>query len=308
MKADILIVDGRHALWRTSDAFKMLSAEVDGQNIGTGGMYGFLCLMIRIHQKYGGKIIVAWEGLTNFRHNLYPQYKAKSEVDEETMAMIQDMRAQEKRLKAMLRLLGVQQYYGKGCEADDVIGRLSLEYSNRKKFVLIYSGDSDLRQLVTENVMTVSPGYGGGKDTIYDQERVLAKHGVVPGYISDFKALSGDTSDNVPGLKGIGAKSAAKLINAYGGVDDVIRGASGKINKEWPLSERFKDVVLSNIDELLLYKKLTTIYRDMPMIPIEPKPDKSLLLKHFKVYHFASLMASGEMHELMKLSRQVETQ
>jgi DNA polymerase-1 len=303
MKADTLIVDGRHALWRTSDAFKMLSAELGDQIIGTGGMYGFLCLMTRIHQKYGGKTIVAWEGSNNFRRELYPQYKEKTAVDQEQLDMIEDMREQEKRLKAMLRALGVRQYYGDGCEADDVIGRLSKEYSaDEDELVIIYSGDSDLRQLVKENVVVAAPGYRGAKDVIYDQERVLEKHKVIPGYIADLKALSGDSSDNIPGVKGIGPVWASKLINSFGNVEKIIKAASGESEAEWPLSERFKDLIRSEKDNIRLYKELTTIRTSMPMKAIKPKPNREMLIKHFKAYHFASLLAAGEMFELSRLA------
>jgi DNA polymerase-1 len=304
LKADTLIVDGRHALWRTSDAFKMLSAEVGGEIIGTGGMYGFLCLMIRIHQKYGGRMIVAWEGLTNFRKDLYPEYKRKTELDEEQVALIEDMREQEKRLKSLLRFLGVKQYYGDGCEADDVIGRLANEYSmDENSLVIIYSGDSDLRQLVKENVFVAAPGYQGAKDTLYDQQRVVEKHGVAPGYISDLKALAGDSSDNVPGIRGIGPKWASKLINTYGDIESVICGAMGERKAQWPLSERFKLVISDAKDDIRLYKKLTTICTDMPYKIIIAKPNVDTLLKYFKLYHFMSLQTTNEMRELMELGK-----
>ncbi len=303
MKADTLIVDGKHALWRTSDAFKMLSAEIGDDIIGTGGMYGFLCLMIRIHQKYGGKTIVAWEGKDNFRKELYSGYKVKTLKDQEQLDMIEDMRHQEGRLKAMLRALGVKQYYGIGCEADDVIGRLSEENSyNEENLVIIYSGDSDLRQLVKENVFVASPGYRGSKDVIYDQERVLDKHLVSPGYIADLKAIAGDSSDGVPGIKGIGPKWAAKLINSFGDVDNIISAAEGNIKGEWPLNEKFKEIIKEEKDNVRLYKNLTTIRRNMPMGEIKTKRDKQTVLKHFKAYHFASLMATGEMVELLRLA------
>jgi len=302
MKANTLIFAGRHLLWRTSDAFKMLSAEVGDETIGTGGMYGFLSVAIKIHQRYGGESMVAWEGHGNFRRDLYPDYKRKDEPDEETLALIQDMAGQEKRLKAMLRLMGVRQYYGDGCEADDVIGRLARESEVEGNVVVIYSGDSDLRQLITEQVYTASPGFRGAQDTLYDQERVLEKHGVPPGYIADLKALSGDNSDNIPGIRGIGPVTAAKLIQAFGPVKKVIKGAKESSKDEWPVAERFRASIIEGADDILLFKKLTTIRTDMPMKAIKPKRDKGLLIKHLMAYKFRSLIASSEMFELMRLA------
>jgi len=300
MRCDTLIVDGRHALWRTSDAFKTLAAEVGEEMIGTGGMYGFLCLMIRIHQRYGGQVVVAWEGLTNFRKDLYPLYKDKSHLPPEQLLIIEDMRDQEKRLKSMLRAMGVEQYYGVNCEADDVIGRLSKERSANGEFVIIYSGDSDLRQLVTDNVYTSSPGFRGASDTVYDKHKVQERHKVVPGMIADLKALSGDTSDNIPGLKGIGDVTAAKLINRYGAVENVVTGAEEDVH-HWPVAERFRKLVLENIGEIRLYKKLTKIRVKMPMKLIALKKSKETLVRHFGIYHFNSLLGASDMFELMTM-------
>jgi DNA polymerase-1 len=303
MRADTLIVDGRHALWRTSDAFKMLSVELGDKIIGTGGIYGFLCLMIRIHQRYGGKTVIAWEGNDNFRKKLYPLYKNKGTMDEDQINLIEDMREQEKRLKAILRLLGVEQYYGVGCEADDVIGRLSVERSEDEgNLVVIYSGDSDLRQLVKSNVIVASPGYQGSKDVIYDEERVLDKHSVIPGYIADLKALSGDSSDNIPGIAGVGPVRAAKLINKYGTTENIIKSAIDN-DKDWPLGERLRKLVVDEKDNIKLYKELTTIRTYMDMKSIKIKLDEKMLKRHFSVYSFNSLMARNEMNELMSLSR-----
>jgi DNA polymerase-1 len=303
MRADTLIVDGRHALWRTSDAFKNLAAEVGNEVMGTGGMYGFLCLMTRIHQKYGGVMVVAWEGVKNFRKDLYPSYKRKDSLPPETIALIEDMAEQEKRLKAILRAMGVEQYYGINCEADDVIGRLSHERSrNDDDLVVIYSGDSDLRQLVKHNVFVASPGYRGAKDTVYDIEKVYEKHKVGPDRIADLKALSGDTSDNIPGVKGIGAVTASKLIIKYGAVESVIDGAASD-KKEWPVSERFRGLILEKTDAIKLYKDLTTIRRDMPMGVINIAKDREKVMNYLKLYHFSSLLTHSDMHLLMGMDR-----
>ena len=302
MRADLLIFDGRHLLWRTSDAFRELSAEVGDDVIGTGGMYGFLSIATKIHQRYGGESVVAWEGHGNFRRDLYPDYKKKAEPDEDTLALIHDMAKQEKRLKAMLRLMGVRQYYGDGCEADDVIGRLAKEASERDQIVIIYSGDSDLRQLVNDKVYTASPGFRGSQDTLYDKEAVLDKHGVPPGYIADLKALSGDNSDNIPGIRGIGPVTAAKLVQSFGPVGKIIKAAESGEKIKWPVAERFKEPIINGADDIRLFKKLTTIRTDMPWKEITPKRDKALLTKHLMAYRFRSLLASSEMCELMGMA------
>jgi len=302
MKADIIILDGRHLLWRTVDAFGMLSAELGDVEVATGGIYGFLSVAIRIHQRYGGRVIVAWEGRNNFRYKLYPEYKKKSEPDEERLEFIQEMIDQETRLKAILRAIGVDQYRGIRCEADDVIGSLAHYYAEAKRRVVIYTGDSDLRQLVDDLVTVVAPGRRGN-DTVFDEEAVIAKHEVSPPRLADLKALAGDSSDNIPGVKGVGPKTAAKLINAYGDIEDVIHAAkiNGAAKPPWPVAERFREAIAEVEDDIRLFKKLTLIDGQRQMRRIEPKRDKKRVIRQLMAYKFRSLMAPAELNELMRM-------
>jgi DNA polymerase-1 len=304
VKADILILDGRHLLWRTNDAFGMLSAELGDVEVATGGIYGFLSVAIRIHQRYGGRVIVAWEGRNNFRYKLYPEYKKKSEPDEERLGFLQEMSDQELRLKSILRAIGVEQYKGIRCEADDVIGRLAHRYAAAERRVVVYTGDSDLRQLVGDFVTVVAPGRRGN-DAVFDsEEAVREKHEVSPPRLADLKALAGDGSDNIPGIKGVGPKTAAKLINAYGDVEDVIHAA--KINEAakppWPVAERFREPIAEAEDDIRLFKELTFIDGKREMALIAPNRNKKRLIRQLVLYKFRSLMAPAELNELMKMA------
>lgn len=303
MKADVLLVDGRHLLWRTSDVFSTLDVEINGRGIGIGGVYGFLSMVLRIHQRYGGQVIVAWEGKNNFRYRLYPEYKKKGEPDSDRLEFINDMAEQEKRLKALLRAMGVEQYAGRGCEADDVLGRLAADRSSGGNHVVIYTGDSDLRQLVGKYITVVAPGRKG-KDTVYNAGAVEVKHGVLPEFLADLKALSGDSSDNIPGIRGIGPKTAAKLINACdGGVEDVIGLAQFTEDEHWPVSERFRQPIIDQADDIRLYKKLTTIKTDAGWKFIKPKRDQKRVVQYFMIYKFRSLLAPTELNGLMKVAK-----
>lgn len=307
MRADVLILDGRHLLWRTSDAFKELNAEVNGELIGTGGMYGFLSVALRVHHKYGGKVMVAWEARRrkdNFRATLYPEYKRKEEPTEDFLEIIRDMAVQERRLMVMLRLIGVRQYVAVGAEADDVIGRLSKVFGGKGMEVVIYSGDSDMAQLVTENVTLVSPTFRGD-DRAYTPQDVFEKHGVWPKHIADLKALAGDNSDNIPGIRGIGPKTAVQAIGALGGVESIIEAANKAANEPgapWPIAERFIPAIVDNADQIRLYKRLTTIKTDADMELIEPLRDKKRLMDHFRAYKFRSLCAPNELTGLMRMA------
>lgn len=302
-QADLLIIDGRHMLYRTADVFKSLSAKVGDEEVGTGGVYGFLNVVLKIHRRYGGTVNVAWEGTSNFRYGLYPDYKKKGAIDDDMIEFLNDMAEQEKRLKVMLRAMGVKQYKGVDCEADDVIGVLSHRASQNNKKVLIYSGDSDLRQLINANCNTVSPATRGGSDTIYGWSDVIQKHGVGPNFIADLKALSGDSSDNVPGIRGIGEVTAAKLIRQYGNVEKVISNAY-KDHTNWPVSERFRQPILDEKNNIRLFKKLTTIRIDADIKLIKPKRDQSQVVKFFKIHKFVSLLAAAELNGLMRMSNE----
>lgn len=302
MKADLLVFDGRHLLWRTSDAFRDLTAKVDGEPMPTGGIYGFLSCALRIHGKFGGMAVVAWEGRTNFRTKLYPSYKRKDEKtdDPERLELISEMAEQERRLIHVLKSMGVRQYRGDNCEADDVIGRLAKKASDRGRRCVIYSGDSDLRQLVDDDVTCVSPVIGRGADKVYDAAAVIERHLVGPKQLAELKALSGDASDNIPGVPGIGPKTGSALIAHYGSLRAIIHAALQDA-EDWPVPKRHVEAVKHNRQKLITFYKLTKIRQDRAMKFIKPDRGQKALVEQLKLYRFASLLAPAELHGLMKM-------
>jgi len=302
MKADLIVLDGRHLLWRTSDAFKDLTAEVDGEEMPTGGMYGFLSCAIRIRQRYTGRAVVAWEGKTNFRQKLFPSYKGKDQPPPaDRMELISEMSEQERRLSDLLTLMGVDQFRGKGCEADDVIGRLAREATERGETVVLYSGDSDLRQLVNESVTAVSPGHRG-PDTLYNEAAVEARHGVPPRLLAQLKALAGDSSDHIPGAPGIGPKTAAVLLNHYGSLN-VLLEAAGNQAPGWPTTLRHRSIIAASDLKIRLYYKLTRIRTRLPWIRKRGQESQREVIQQLMAYKFRSLGAPAELHALMTLGK-----
>lgn len=298
VKCDLLILDGRHLLWRTSDAFNALSANVDGAVIGTGGVYGFLACALRVHGKYGGKTVVAWEGVDNFRLALFPTYKDKHLPPDPARAeIISDMTMQERELRKCLTTLGVDQYQSNGGEADDVMARLAAEATGR---VFIYSGDSDLRQLVNERVTCVSPGYKGGADSMYDEAAVQKRHGVPPKLLAQLKALGGDTGDKIPGVVGIGAVTAAKLLNHYGSLKAVLKAARANA-ADWPETPRRRKLIADAAKDVLLYYKLTKIRADLPWKRKTGARSQRDAIERFKRLRFASLCMPNELSGLLNL-------
>lgn len=301
----IIIFDGKNLLWRAHSVFNSLNVDMpDGENLPTGGIYGFLSLATLKWRKYGGRALVAWEGKGNFRRKEYPEYKRRDsgEIDERRQIMLEEIRMQEARLKAILRAMGVEQWKSVGGEADDVMGTLAKKHVDEAKDnrAVIYTGDSDLRQLVSERITIVSPGFKG-KDNEYARvEDVVAKDLVSPGVVADMKALSGDKSDNIPGVSGIGAKTAQKLLDFYGSSEKVVKAAVGG-DSGWPIPERFKASIAENAENIKLYKKLATVRCDIGMKLLKPKKDKKALLGYLRLYHFSSLMSPLELSSLVKM-------
>lgn len=305
-KPKLLIIDGRNLLWRTSDAFSDLFIVKNDVHIPTGGIYGFLSNLIKIYQRHGGKVVVAWEGKKNFRYKLYPEYKQRPKVEwyDELLEEIND---QQRRLKSILRLMGVEQYKAIGCEADDVMATLAASWTRSgENQAIIYTADSDLRQCVDGYTFVVSP-QPKGKEIIYAVNDVKEKDGVYPKYIPDLKALAGDVSDNIPGIKSVGNVTAQKLVGSFGTVKNVIKAAKDK-NGEWPVTDRFRGLVLENKKQIKLYKKITTVLFDAKMRKIKPKRTQKQLRTHLAYYKFRSLMSSNEIFELMNMGKDEKDQ
>lgn len=308
-----VIIDGRHCLWRCADAFRMLSVKLDGEDFATGGIYGFLTCCLRVKQVYGGVVRVAWEGTDNFRHKLFPGYKARERTPAEE-EQISSMSTQEKALNEVLTACGVEQAYGVRCEADDVIGTIAATNRMAGRNTLIYSGDSDLRQLVRDAseglgwIRTAQPRKN--KDTIFDEVAVKEKDGVTPNRIAHLKAIAGDSSDKIPGAPGLGPKAAISILEAYGDTPKALEVArafptSTDISAtypKWPLTERQYQIFRDAADDVELYLKLTKIRVHANMTVIPGKKDVAALSSYLKTYQFRSLASPLERSTLLRLS------
>jgi 5'-3' exonuclease len=277
-------------------AFKDLSTVINGESVETGAIYGFLGIMLRVYRRYGGTVEIAWEGTRsrNFRKALYPGYKLRAEPDEKMAAVLESMKIQEPRLKAIMRALGIRQYEGDGGEADDVLAALA---SWRRGKVIIYTGDSDLRQLADDRVTIVAPGHRGNDDVIYDPAKVLERHGVHPHQIPCLKAISGDTGDCIPGVKGVGAKTAVPLLVTYSHIEKVIKAAEQN-DEAWPVHARFKKMVAEDAENIRLYRKLTKINHECGVKEIVRQKNRKKSMSYFEKYAFRTLMQPSEHYDL----------
>lgn len=221
----------------------------------TAGVYGFALRLIRLfEQEEPDYVAVSFDTGRTFRHEMYPDYKGTR------AKMPDDLRIQIERIREMVDDFNIPRIEIDNYEADDVIGSLS-RWANQEKglAVKIITGDRDMLQLVTNTVVVSLPDRKSGQDQDYFPEDVVKRMGVRPDQIVDYKALVGDVSDNIPGVRGIGEKTAIELLNKYDTLDNVfahLEEIKGRANK--PLSQGHDDAYLS--------QDLARIRIDLPVI------------------------------------------
>jgi len=245
----IILVDGSSYLYR---AFHIPSLQRLSNPAGqpTGAIYGVINMLrslIREYQPDSLVVIFDAKGKT-FRDDLYKEYKANRP------SMPDDMRVQIEPLHAIIKFLGLPMLIEPGVEADDVIGTLAAQATEKGLKTIISTGDKDMAQLVNEHVSLINTM----TNTTMDEAGVVEKFGVRPDQIIDYLALVGDTSDNIPGVPSCGPKTAVKWLAAHDDLDTVMATADSVKGK---IGEKLRD----SLDFLPLSRTLTTIKTDVPM-------------------------------------------
>ncbi|MDG6266781.1 DNA polymerase I [Glaesserella parasuis] len=206
----LVLVDGSSYLYRAFHAFPPLTNK---QGEPTGAMYGVLnMLKSLIAQVEPSHIAVVFDAKgKTFRDELFEQYKSHRPP------MPDELRSQIQPLHAIIKALGIPLLSIEGVEADDVIGTLAVQASQAGKHVLISTGDKDMAQLVNDHIMLINTM----NNTLLDREGVIEKYGIPPELIIDYLALLGDSSDNIPGVKGVGEKTAIALLQGIGSMQAI---------------------------------------------------------------------------------------
>src|SRR3979490_1121367 len=224
----------------------------DGQV--TNAVYGFTSMLAIVLASRPEYAIGAFDvGGQTFRSKEHKGDKAGRR------AMPDDLRPQIEKVRELLEAFSIPIYGIEGFEADDLIGTLSRLAEERGPPVTIVSGDLDCLQLVTESVEALVPRRGITDTFVYGPDQVRQRYGFEPPQLIDFKALRGDTSDNIPGIPGVGDKTAAKLVQDFGSVEALIDRVD-----ELP-EGRLKTSIKANADQIRLGKRMVTIVRDVPM-------------------------------------------
>lgn len=250
----LYLVDGSSYLFRAFFALPNLTTR-DGKQ-PTGAILGVANMLRRLQSQYHPDylaVIFDAKGKT-FRHEQFAEYKATRPK------MPTELAAQIEPLHELIDLMGIPRLVIPGVEADDVIATLAIQASNSGRACLISSGDKDLAQLVNEHITLEDTM----QERILDPDGVQAKFGVPPALIGDYLALVGDTSDNIPGVPGVGAKTAAKWLLEYGSMDAIIEQSEQIKGK---IGEKLRD----NLDQLRLSRQLVQLKDD---VELEVQPDE----------------------------------
>lgn len=211
----LVIIDGNHLIHR---AFYAIQAKLTtGSGEPTNALYGFASILFNILEaEHPDFLVVTFdERAPTFRHEAHAGYKATR------VKAPDELYAQIPRIREMVAAWGVPMAFCKGYEADDMMGTLAKKAAEEGITSIIVTGDMDVLQLINGRVQVVFPHKGYREPIFYDREKVFAKHGVYPEQIVDYKALMGDSSDNIKGVQGIGPKRASELLARYTTLDGI---------------------------------------------------------------------------------------
>jgi len=244
----LLIIDGNAILHRTYHALPALTNK-KGQLVNA--VYGFASILLKALREIKPEYICATFDLAQptFRHKIFKEYKAKR------IKAPQELYDQLPIIKNLLKAFNIPIFEKEGFEADDIIGTIVYQIRNTKYKILILTGDLDTLQLVDKNTKVLT----GLKDMIvYDENKIKQRYGLEPKQIVDFKALKGDPSDNIPGVPGIGEKTAIELlkkyktlVNIYANLDSIKQSVRKRIEEQE--------------EQAFFSKKLTTIKHNVPI-------------------------------------------
>ncbi len=277
-----VIIDGNSLVYRAFYALPML-ANFDG--VISNAVFGFTNILIRIINEINPKYIcVAFDhGRKTFRNDLFEDYKGtRKETPEE-------LRPQFGILKELLQKMNIKIIEKEGFEADDIIGSLSKKFDIEN---IIVTGDRDAFQLINKNTTVYFTKKGISETENFTPEKLMEVYSITPSQVVELKALMGDASDNIPGVKGVGEKTGTKLINEYGSLKNVYENIDN-------IKGKLKERLIEDKENAFLSKELATIKTDMDLDYdlsefVYDFPFDESVVEMFKKYQFNSLLKRPE--------------
>jgi len=251
-KEKLLLLDGNSLAYRAFFALPLLTND---SGIHTNAVYGFTTMLQRIlEEEQPTQMLVAFDaGKTTFRHETFTEYKGGRQKTPPELS------EQFPYIRKLIDAYGIKQYEQDLYEADDIIGTLAKEASSQDMDVIIVSGDRDLTQLATEQVTVYITKKGITEIERNTPAFIAEKYGLTPLQIIDMKGLMGDSSDNIPGVPGVGEKTAVKLLKEHGSVEALYEAM------DTLKASKMKEKLVANEEQAKMSKKLATIFTDAPI-------------------------------------------
>lgn len=276
-----ILIDGNSIANR---AFYAMPPLTNSAGMHTNAVYGFTTMLLKlIEEEKPTHMLVAFDaGKITFRHEGYEDYKGGRQKTPSELS------EQFPLIKELLESFGIAQYELAGYEADDIIGTLTRMADEAGKETLVVTGDKDMLQLASDHVTVAITRKGISEVDRFTPAAIHEKYGLTPLQIIDLKGLMGDASDNIPGIPGVGEKTALKLLHEFGSVEQVLANVDA-------LKGKMKEKVEQHQEEARMSKKLATIFREVPLDRGEAEMaydgyDKPALAEAFRKLEFRSLM------------------
>ncbi len=253
VKKRLFVIDGHALCYRAYFAF-IRTPLINSKGQNTSAIFGFARMLFKlIQEQKPDYIVVAFDPpKKSFRFQLYPDYKANRQK------MPDDLRSQIEEIKHMISVLGITKIEQEDFEADDVLGTIANTCSSDDVEVVLVTGDKDAYQLVGRNVSIYANKKGITEFEIYGEREIEEKLGLRPEQVIDYMALTGDSSDNVPGVRGVGEKTAQKLIADYSTLDNIYAHID-------EIKGKLRTTLAENRDMAMLCKDLVTIRTNLPI-------------------------------------------
>src|SRR5919199_4397093 len=286
-ESDLFLVDGNNLAYRAFFALPEELATTDG--FPTNALLGFTNMLFKLLVDYRPKgVAVAWDTRPVHRHDLLDTYKVDRRPTPDLLGQ------QFPHFRPIVEAFGYRNLEFEGWEADDVIATLAGRADDAGVKTCVVSTDRDAFQLCSGNVCLMMTPRGVAEVHVYTPERVFARYGVTPDQVPDFIGLKGDSSDNIPGVPGIGDKTAGQLVAQYGSLEGVLEHVD-------ELSPARRKNITEHAEQARISKQLATMRRDLDLdcdpagLVLSP-PDRSKLKEMFRRFEFRNLL--GRVDEL----------
>jgi DNA polymerase-1 len=279
---ELFLLDGNSLAYRAFFALPESIATADGRP--TNAIYGLASMLVKIiDEHHPGGVVVAWDAGMSGREVTYDLYKAQRKSRPDLL------REQWPHLMPLVEAFGYTNVKVEGYEADDVIATLAVRAREEGIPVMVVTGDRDAYQMVGDGIRVMSTSRGITETKVYDREAVIERYGVPPELVTDLMGLRGDTSDNIPGVPGIGEKTAAQLLQKFGTLEDVLA------NVEDVSGAKRKQNLVEHADDARMSKQLATLQYDLETgvdlrEAMASEPDRGALREFMREFELRAVM------------------